>query len=537
MKKIFLIIILAVFNILNAQDFSEKNYILTDFQTGKTFIKKDSLSAVKFLDSLSEYNYYFTKVVSVENVSDSVKITFDKGKNYNEAHVKINPSLADNLKKEQEFFTRNLDSLKKSINRSMVDKGFTFNRVKTRYLGMENGIPKVEISVIEGTKRKIDGFVVRGYEKVPKRFVKNIEKEHKGKIYDQKNLLAIQRSVQNHAFVTLDRPPQTLFTKDSTNIYLFMQKKKGNTFDGIIGFGNNESEKFTFNGSLNLNLRNTFNGFETISLYWQRNPDKGQTFNLQTDIPYLFKSNVGMNMQVNVFRQDSTFAGVKMLPALYYNLGSRQKIGLRETFETSTVMDSLYVQGKDYNKKGIGIWYEYTNPAENPLFLHLTKIRAESDLLAADYTKEHSGAKQTYVFLFAEHNLPLSGNHWLNLKGESALMNSDNTFTTNELMRFGGWNSMRGFNENSLYADFYYYGNAEYRYLIGERAFFDAFLQYGQLNNKTLEVKPKLYSFGIGFNFFLPVGLMTFQISNGKEFGNPVKFGDTKINWGILSRF
>jgi hypothetical protein len=59
-----------------------------------------------------------------------------------------------------------------------------------------------------------------------------------------------------------------------------------------------------------------FNGFETINLYWQRNPDKGQTFDLQVDIPYLFKSNVGMNMKVNIYRQDSTFANVKFLPLL-----------------------------------------------------------------------------------------------------------------------------------------------------------------------------------------------------------------------------
>ncbi len=30
---------------------------------------------------------------------------------------------------------------------------------------------------------------------------------------------------------------------------------------------------------------------------------------------------------------------------------------------------------------------------------------------------------------------------------------------------------------------------------------------------------------------------MSFQLSNGNEFGNPFKFNDIKIHWGILSRF
>ncbi|MBP3839998.1 MAG: hypothetical protein J6D35_03455, partial [Chryseobacterium sp.] len=81
------------------------------------------------------------------------------------------------------------------------------------------------------------------------------------------------------------------------------------------------------------------------------------------------------------------------------------------------------------------------------------------------------------------------------------------------------------------------FGTAEYRYLVGEQAFFDIFGQYGRLNNSSLAEKPKLYSFGLGFNFFLPIGLMSFQISNGNQFGNPIRFGDTKIHWGVISKF
>ena len=258
---------------------------------------------------------------------------------------------------------------------------------------------------------------------------------------------------------------------------------------------------------------------------------------MHTDIPYLFKSNVGTNININIYRQDSTFANVKMQPAAYYHISNRQKIGFRGTFETSTVMDSLYVQGKDYSKKGIGVWYDYSEQTDIELFLYRTRLRAEADLISTHYSKEEITASQTRFFLFGERNFHISGNHWLNLKGESALMNSKNEFTVNELLRFGGWNSMRGFNENSLFADFYYYGNAEYRYLVSNQAFFDVFLQYGQLNSKTLGLKPKMYSFGLGFNFFLPIGLMSFQISNGSEFGNAIRFGDTKIHWGILTRF
>jgi len=529
---VFLIFLTSV--LFQAQ---EREFWLIDTETQQKKIVKDSVSAVKFLDSLSKNHFIFTELKNVKKVGLRTEIYYDKGQNFNEAFVQLSDSLSSELKIEKQFYTKNLDSLKKEINKKYIDQGFAFSRIQSKYLGKQNGKQKVELTVVKDQKRLIDGFVIKGYEKVPSRFVKNIEKEFRGKKYDEKNLLAINRSLQNHTFVSLERPPQTLFTRDSTNIYLFLQKKKVNSFDGIVGFGNDKSEKFTFNGTLNLNFKNIFNGFESISLFWQRNPDRGQTFDLQTDIPYLFKSNVGVNMNLNIYRQDSTYANVKILPAVYYHLNNRQKIGLRGTFETSTVMDSLYIQGKDYSKKGIGIWYDYTEPTEIELFLYKTRIRAEADLLSTHYSKEEITAGQTRYFLLAERNFYLGGRHYLNIKGESALLNSENELSTNELLRFGGWNSMRGFNEESLFADFYYYGKAEYRYLVSNQAFFDTFLQYGELSSKALGLRPKLYSFGLGFNFFLPIGLMSFQISNGSEFGNEIRFSDTKIHWGILTRF
>ncbi len=534
LKKIIFILFLFICVFSKAQ---QHEFWLIDIQTQKNTLAKDSIAATQFLDSLSQNNYYLTQLTKVKKDGNKTEIYFDKGKNFNEVLVKVNDELAKNIKLENQFFTKNLDSLKKVINENYRNQGFTFNRVKSKFLRMENNIPQIELSVIKGNPRNIDSFVIKGYEKVPKRFIKNIEKEFQGKKYDDQNFLRINNSMQNHPFVILEKPPQTLFKKDSTQIFLFLNKKKTNTFDGIIGFGNDNSNKFTFNGSLNVNFKNMFNAFETVNVFWQRNPDKGQTFDLKTDLPYLFKSNLGTNININIYRQDSTFANVKFLPSFYLHANNRQKIGVRGTFETSVVMDSLYTQVRDFRKKGIGFWYEFNEPSDVELFLYKTRLRAEADYISTNYPKENVNVNQNNLYFLGERNFYISGNNYLNLKAETAFINSKTELVTNELLRFGGWNSFRGFNENALLADFYYYGSAEYRYLVGSQAFFDIFAQYGQLHNKNLSLKPKLYSFGIGFNFFLPIGLISFQISNGNEFGNSVKFGDTKIHWGILSRF
>ena len=534
MKTFWLPFLLFFCAFIQAQN---KEFWLLDVQTQKKTVVKDSAAAVNFLDSLAQNNFYFTKIVEVKNSSNRTEIFFDKGKNYNEAFVSVSPEIQTDLKFKNEFFTKNLDSLKRTISENYRLKGYIFNRVQSKFLGIKNEFPAVELSVLKNAQRKIDKIVLKGYEKVPARFYKNLEKDFSGKVYDEEILSDLNNSMQNHQFFTLEKPPQTLFTKDSTQVYLFLQKKKSNTFDGVLGFGNDKSEKFTFNGSLNLNLRNIFNAFETVNIFWQRNPDKGQTFDLQTDIPYLLKSNIGADFKVNIFRQDSTYANVKLTPAFYLNFSRNQKIGVRGTFETSTVIDSTYVQGKDFDKKGLGVWYQFQEPTEIDLFLYKSRVRLEADYVSANYAAEKLTGTQTNFLLSVERNFHLKGNHYLNLNAETAFLTSKNDFAVNELLRFGGWNSFRGFNELSFFADLYYYGTAEYRHLVGNQAFFDVFGQYGGFQNKNLSLKPKIYSFGLGFNFFLPIGLMSFQISNGNEFGNAIQLGDTKIHWGILSRF
>lgn len=515
----------------------KREYVLIDSQNQERFVRKDSASAVKFLDSLALHHYFFTKLIKVEQTEHSTEIYFDKGHNYNQGWVRLSETISKDLKVKPEFYTKNMDSLKQAINAHYHRKGFVFNRVNSKYLGMKQAAPIVEISLQANAQRKIDGFVFRGYERLPSRFIRNLEKDFKGKIYDEKSLTSIQSQLRNNSFITLEKPPQTLFTKDSTLIYLFTQKRKSNTFDGVLGFGNNNSEKISLNGSLNLQLKNIFNGFESVQLFWQRNPDNGQTFDLQTDVPYLFKSNVGFRMTMNIYRQDSTFANVKLLPSLYYQLSSQQKIGVKGNVEIAAVLAQQYSNAREFNRKGLGLWYEYQQPTEIELFRYRTLIRTETDWLKTDYPENNTQDNMFRYFIFAERNFHLKGNHYINTKVESASLITQLNLLDNEIFRIGGWNSLRGFNENSILGNFYAYGGAEYRYLINNQAFFDFFAQTAIVQNKNLNSNTRFYSLGLGFNFFLPIGLMSFQISNGNQWDTPFNFRNTKVHWGIITRF
>lgn len=535
-QKVLLKFTFAMLLLLGIRAGAQKKFILTDRETRREYHRNDSLSAVKFLDSLAAGAYFYTKVVHVEKQGQTTRILFDKGVSSQTAKVRVSDSLAARLNLPTAFKTENLDSLKHAVNRTFTDDGYPFNRVKTTIKEQENGIPTVQLEVNPGKRRAIDALVIRDYEKLPKPFLNKLKKQLAGTVYTEKNLGFLSRELENNAFFTLTRPPQTRFTADSTQIYLFLKKKNTNTFDGIIGFGNNEAKKFTFNGNINVALRNVFNRFETMALRWQRSAG-AQNFNLNVEVPYLFNSRLGTAIDVEIYKQDSLFASAKFRPSVFYTFSSRYKMGLRGTFSTSAGLDGGFsALSEDYGKSGAGLWAEYLDPSEIPLFQAKKWLRAEADVLTTTYAGTRR-EQQSQFAIKGAMNLHLAGSHWLNLAGEGAATFSAAPLAVNELYRFGGSKSLLGFAENSLLADSYVFGGPEYRYLVGEKAFLDLFLQYGMLSNKNLRISPTLISFGGGMHFMLPVGLMSLQISNGHQSGTPFKLSGTVIHWGLLSTF
>lgn len=506
--------------------------MLKDIQTDKEFVRKDSLQTARFLDSLAQNRYFQIKVQKVEQEDSTITVYFDKGLDFKRIKVFPSKDLQGENNLPAEFITENLDSLRLQIAKSYSAKGYPFNRVKATFQGFRNNLPTVTINIEKGQERTIDAIVMRGYEKIAPRFVRNLQKTYRGKTADKRTLSKLNLALANHPNFSLDRNPEILYTKNSTEVYLFINKKSSNSFDGIVGFGNDEAGKFSFNGNLNVSLQNVFNRFENISVSWQRTPQRAQQFDLQTDFPYLFNTNVGANFRFNIFRQDSSFATASAKPVLYYNLGTKHKIGLSATYETSA-QAGISESSADFTRRGGGFWYRYFDVSPIEIFEHKTVLTTEFSLMNSSYG---DGIKypQQHFLVKGGHNINISKKHFVYLNGAAAAMFADKTLLSNEMLRIGGWNSLRGFGEESLLAKSYFFGGPEYRFLVNDKAFFDAFVQAGQITN---EKKFGVYSFGAGFNMVVPIGLMSFQLSNGNTFNSPLSFAQTKIHWGVVTRF
>jgi len=107
----------------------------------------------------------------------------------------------------------------------------------------------------------------------------------------------------------------------------------------------------------------------------------------------------------------------------------------------------------------------------------------------------------------------------------------------NELYRFGGINSIRGFNENSIDASLFSIINTEYRYQFNDGIYVHSIIDLGYFENETISIKQNLYSFGFGLGLNTKAGLFKFNVANGNAQDSDFSFSNTKIHISISSKF
>jgi outer membrane protein assembly factor BamA len=109
----------------------------------------------------------------------------------------------------------------------------------------------------------------------------------------------------------------------------------------------------------------------------------------------------------------------------------------------------------------------------------------------------------------------------------------------NELFRFGGMNSLQGFEDLSIRASNYGIGLVELRFLVAKIAYINAFFNSAWYEQKITNnyVHDFPFGFGTGIAFTTKAGLFYLSYALGKQLDNPVSFKTGKIHFGLAVQF
>ncbi len=351
------------------------------------------------------------------------------------------------------------------------------------------------------------------------------------KIFMRLNRLNIFSSIGN---------PEFYFDENKNGI-LEIEVKEGNTnsFDGIIGYvpSSNPNEKGYVTGQINVSLRNLFGTLRAFSFKWNRLSRLSQELEIKYFEPWLFGFPLNVLPTFSQFKQDTTYIQRTFSGNLEFSFS--ENFGLFLNLSTSSVIPQVNYNVTYTNRSssfiyGLGAVYD---SRDNPVY---TKsgfyFRTDfNQVIKKDYLPQ-----ELRKFYQQKANLSFSiyqsifKNQLIYFSLNAKVINGGG-ISISDLFKFGGMNSLRGYEENQFFGSRIFWTNLEYRFLTSYTDYISAFLDYGYyfrdiLNEKVSKFK---YGYGVGAGFQTALGLLKVNFALGE--------GDTfsrgKIHFGIVSGF
>lgn len=555
MKKIFLLFFLLLINRnVSAQNFYLKIIGQSESENRSIdsidYIKKhQNLKSItnennSFYEKLTKKGYLNAQFIENFKLNDSVfcyKYSLEKKINYARIYIGIKnrENIPATYSLKNDTLHLSYEEIDAFLNNTLIkleNNGFSMSKVKLNNLHYKDNSIIADLEVAKENKRQLNSIVINGYDKFPESHKKNVTRFYRNKVFNQKNLEKLYNDFEKFRFVKQTKYPEILFTKDSTKVYVYLEKAKPNSFDGYIGFTNDEESKLILSGYLDLTLINILNSGEKFSLYWKSDGQDQKTFNLGLELPYIFKSPMGLKTELNIFKQDSTFQNTRTNIELgyYFNYNTRLYIGHQST-ESSDIQNANTLSLSDFDNSYLTTALEFTD-FKNDDFLFPEKTSFSLKLGSGKRKSKLLSDNQFFGSLYLKHNFYLNPKNIINLKSHNFYLQSNN-YIVNELARFGGINSIRGFNENSLQGNTFTSLLTEYRHVLTSNLYLHSILDYGFLQDDTTDNRANLLGFGFGFGLLSKNGLFNIVYANGSTNNQAIKLSNSIVHISFKASF
>lgn len=459
-----------------------------------------------------------------------------------------------NLRKQQmrPIKLRQFLKTKKKVISWYENHGYPFARVSLDSLEFKNNGLSATWVLLRGAAISIDSIHIKGEVKINPKYIYRQTGIFPHSPYHEQRIKEIGKVIGELPFLDEIKPAEVEFFEGSAELFLYLKKKKANRFNGILGVMPNheKSGKLLLTGEIDFLLLNPFGRGESIRFLWKKTESTSQKLNLDFAYPFLLNSPIGLDYSILLDKRDSSFLNVGNEIGLNYFLGkgnffksfyrSKSSTTLQATTITSNVADikaSLF---------GIGFRYRRLDYIQNPRkgFLIETqfaygqkKLKNKRDNSNTDIGEKENSSQIEGEIHFAFY-VPIVSNFVTLIANQTEFIRSPVLFE-NELLKIGGHNSIRGFDEESILVSSYSLFTLELRYLFEKSSNMFLFVERAWYQKKTIttEVEDKPLGIGIGSSFQTKAGIFTISYALGKQFDNPVELKNAKIHFGLINYF
>lgn len=455
--------------------------------------------------------------------------------------------------------------------------GYPFASVSIRNITIQDKKANGQLHIEKGPFIVFDSIFVKGDARVSASFLSNFLGIRPGMPYSEKLYRAIDQKIKSLPFVSVWRQSVVFFVGDKARPAVHLNKRPSDQVNGIIGFAPNtavgSTNKLLLTGEFQIKLQNLFQSSKSFDLYWRSFRERSQELKAGVQLPYILHSPLGVELRANFLKFDTLYTELEPFVGFQYLFDATNKLKLyyrnKSTNLISVDTNSIKslktlpaTNAMSNNYYGIVLLFNKLDYIFNPrkgwvadLDLAVGQRIIRKDIRISGlripvvgnpaetyslYDSIQLKTSQLKIAYTASYFLPLkkSSTFMLQVSGEHLV--SERIYF-NELLRFGGIKSLRGFNEQSFFASSYSILNIEYRYLFGQNSYFQlfwngAYYEDASVSRNTLFTDMP-WGVGSGVNLETASGIFSIYYALGSQNGQPIAVKNGKIHFGITSYF
>ena len=428
-----------------------------------------------------------------------------------------------------------MNGLLKNISDFFSSQGFPFAEINVTYSKIINSKTILgKLKIKSNAVRKIDSYIFKGYEKFPKKFIEKFLRIKIGEKLDIKKLKNSSNYINSLQFVRQIKEPEILFTKDSTFIYFYYEKLKQNNFDGLITLSSDESNnQISIDGYLKLFLLNSLNYGESIKIDYNSIDEGFKILKTNFKLPFIFNSDLSIESSLNITQKDSLYNSSNFL---FKGGLERRKIsnylGLSLENSTSEFSNNIYE-----NFKSFQIFYELNYQ----LFKNDKNSHNKIFSISAKFSLGH---KEQLNNRFTKNNFDIDIFKKTNLFQKTSLVSKiryeslvSENIVNNEMIRFGGAESIRGFIDESIPTNEYFLLRNNINILLNKNFSLLGIIDYANYKNDIVNRMKNIYSLGFGFKLLNNDNLISLNYASGSDFNQKFSFKNARLNINFVSFF
>ncbi|MDR0603015.1 MAG: BamA/TamA family outer membrane protein, partial [Bacteroidales bacterium] len=440
--------------------------------------------------------------------------------------LKIKPVIS----KPKFFSVEDVFLYSNKIATKLWNTGYPFATAKIRELAQQDSGYVAIVSVDKNNFIVLDSIIIAGNLRLGKSFLYGYLGLKRRKAYNEDVMQRVPARIQELEFVNLTQSPGISFSDKEAALYIYANKQKTNQFDGYLGIVPNDevSGKVLLTGMLNINLNNVFTVGENLRFNWQRIQVLSQNLNIYIDFPYLFYSSFGIDGEFMLEKRDTSYLNLNFSLGIRYYLQQRNYIRAYYQFRNARLINNSALEflnilpaDIDYNSHLYGleiVFYKLDylfNPSKGYTSSFGTAIGQRliiknNNIIDSLYKDINFSSVQLQLNGKFDIYFPIKG-RWVWYIGLKAGHIQATQLFENEIFRIGGLKTIRGFDEQSIYASTYGILNNELRFIFSKKSyiqlFFDVAWYERKLNSIYFSDLP--FGFGAGISFDTKAGIFS----------------------------